>query len=142
MKRFTSPLVQEGYKHPAPHPQQLPHTHLCAPSTSHHKKPHSLPALQTPGIALLSHKHQALPQKPLSHLQDTLPLWIHLPAMLLSASGPPHSNYQTPALEVLQLLPQPFFMVEENSPLISLAPHIIGNLPHLLPVLVQLLLRL
>lgn len=49
-----------AYEHPAPNPQQQPHTHLCTPTASRRNKPqpacssnprHGSPTSQTPGTA-------------------------------------------------------------------------------------------
>lgn len=122
-----------AYDHPAPNPQQS-HAHLCTPTTSHRNKPQPAcssnarqgsPSSQTPGTA-------TNPQ-----LRNTLPHWMHSPAMPLSAATTKLQLWRL----FLELLPQHLFILEENSPLIPLAPHIISIPSHLLPALAQLPLR-
>lgn len=134
--QFIPPLVQKSYRsyeHPAPNAQQQPPVHSHAPATPHHNKPQPFYSSSTrkgsPSPEMLSTAANRV---------STLPCWVCSPVMLslTSSQGCKWKKEILPSF-----LPQHLLMVEENSPLISLASYTSSALPHLLPTLAQLLLR-
>lgn len=137
-------IAREVWSLWTPFPKSL-HSSLHPHTTTKH----SLPTPQIPGTALLSHK-QALLQKP-TLLSPTTPCpsWCnHLPCLSLMANLYTRLqllNFSSGKEKVfLKLLPQPFFTTERSLLFFFFffKHHWVAIfLPHLLPVLVQLLLR-